>query len=384
MKTLTTVRKLTGALLAGALLMLFGNAANASTASGTPINNFATVSYSVNSISQSPITSATATFNVDKFLQLQIARSDAAKVIVTPGQTTAGVLTFTVTNNGNSPEDFSLAGVAEANGTVDPFGTGNNDSFDGATMNVFADSNGNGTYDAGVDNKASSSNLLAGASIKVFLVITGSPAFAANLTDAQVAVYGMKATVDVLNSCATACVAETQDTTTNKNTNLTTVLNVFADGIGTDDNNRDGVVSARDAFVVNSAKLTITKVSTVVSDPINGVSTPRAIPGAVMQYTITVANAANTGSVSATSVGVSDSLASQIGTTTTWNTGSLSVAISGGGVSINPCADNGTTVSVSGGVSCDYNKTAATTVTLSGMTIPAGQQAVITYQVTIK
>ncbi len=39
-----------------------------------------------------------------------------------------------------------------------------------------------------------------------------------------------------------------------------------------------------------TAKLQITKNSSVVSDPINGTTNPRAIPGAVVQYTITITN----------------------------------------------------------------------------------------------
>lgn len=38
------------------------------------------------------------------------------------------------------------------------------------------------------------------------------------------------------------------------------------------------------------ANLSVTKISSVVSDPVNGVTNPKAIPGAVMQYCITITN----------------------------------------------------------------------------------------------
>ncbi|MEE4537339.1 MAG: hypothetical protein V2J51_02460 [Erythrobacter sp.] len=43
-------------------------------------------------------------------------------------------------------------------------------------------------------------------------------------------------------------------------------------------------------FCVSAARLSVTKVSAVLSDPINGSAEPKAIPGALVEYLITVAN----------------------------------------------------------------------------------------------
>jgi uncharacterized repeat protein (TIGR01451 family) len=60
----------------------------------------------------------------------------------------------------------------------------------------------------------------------------------------------------------------------------------------------------------------IAKTSSVVSDPINGTTDPKAIPGATMRYCILVTNS---GSGTATSINVADALP----TTTTFIPGSL-------------------------------------------------------------
>ncbi len=391
MKTISTVRKLTGALLAGVALMLFGTAANAAqTASGTTISNSATVNYSVNSVAQSAITSTAATFKVDTQIVISVARSDSSKVAVTPGQTTAAVLTFTVTNNGNATEDVKLAQLTKTTGTADPFGGGTNDNFDGASAAVFVESGGTAGYQSAQDTATNIISLAAGGVKTVYVVITGSPAIPATQLDGDVAVYALTGTASVAGSCSTTCTVETQDVSTDKNlntTNLNTVYKVFADAAGAagdGDVAKDGIGSARDAFVVQSAKLTISKTSKIISDPIDGTDNgttihARAIPGAIIQYTITVANAA--GAQTATGVAITDALTSQIPASTAWVTGQLNVTSPAG--TISGCQDNGSGKTTTAGVSCDYNFTTPTTVTVTGISLTASQSATVTYEVSI-
>lgn len=56
-------------------------------------------------------------------------------------------------------------------------------------------------------------------------------------------------------------------------------------------------------------QLTVSKVSTVVSDPVNGTASPRAIPGSLVRYCIVVANPS--GNPTATSVTLTDVLSAQ-------------------------------------------------------------------------
>jgi uncharacterized repeat protein (TIGR01451 family) len=67
---------------------------------------------------------------------------------------------------------------------------------------------------------------------------------------------------------------------------------VFADAAGANDAANDGKFSILDDFKVQSAVITVSKTAVVKSDPVNGAVTPQAIPGAVITYTITIANAA--------------------------------------------------------------------------------------------
>jgi uncharacterized repeat protein (TIGR01451 family) len=60
-----------------------------------------------------------------------------------------------------------------------------------------------------------------------------------------------------------------------------------------------------------TATLTVTKTSTIVSDPINGTTNPKAIPGAVIRYAITVTNT-GTAAVDASTVVVADPLPSGV------------------------------------------------------------------------
>ncbi|MFM9977582.1 MAG: hypothetical protein ACKVOP_06000 [Sphingomonadaceae bacterium] len=62
------------------------------------------------------------------------------------------------------------------------------------------------------------------------------------------------------------------------------------------------------------AELTMTKVSSVISDPVNGTANPKLIPGAVVEYTILVTNVGN-GPVDANTVVVTDPLPAVAGTT---------------------------------------------------------------------
>ena len=93
--------------------------------------------------------------------------------------------------------------------------------------------------------------------------------------------------------------------------NTAGVDTVFADTAVGGNTARDGIHFDEDDYTILAANLTATKTSRVISDPLNGTTNPKLIPGAVVEYCISVANAA--GSASATNVAISDTLP---GTTT--------------------------------------------------------------------
>lgn len=73
----------------------------------------------------------------------------------------------------------------------------------------------------------------------------------------------------------------------------------------------DGTASRRPQLVITTARiipaLTVVKSSSIVSDPQNGTTNPKAIPGALINYTVTVTNT-NAGTADAASTTITDAV----------------------------------------------------------------------------
>ena len=69
--------------------------------------------------------------------------------------------------------------------------------------------------------------------------------------------------------------------------------------------NDTDIIKGRGGISISSATLTPSKEATIVSDPINGSSDPKAVPGAIIKYEIKVLNS---GSVAATDLVIEDTL----------------------------------------------------------------------------
>lgn len=283
--------------------------AMASTAPCTQITNQATLSYSVGGTGQPDITSAldsNNTFYVGVKAIVTVANQDAGNITVTPS-TTPAVLKFNVKNDGNATLDFALARAAAANGVASPHG-GGNDSFDGTTVGVYVDVDSDGTYSSTVDTATAIDNLAGdGASKTVFVVYTPSDLTA---SDAALAVYYLTATSQWANgsviSQGTYTPTAAQAGGACDGTRQVEV--VFGDGDGpsaADTAARDGIHSDDSAYIVSNAAIGITKSKTMVWDPINFNSTPKAIPGAIVEYSVVVAN---TGGAAATLTSIVDNL----------------------------------------------------------------------------
>lgn len=265
----------------------------AGTASSTTITNNATLNYEVGGAPQTAILDSTPpSFVVDNKVDLTVAETDGTYTDVNPN-TTNQVLTFTVSNTGNTTQDFALAAVA---GT-DPHGS--EDNFDASTVKVFVEDGTTLGYD-GNDTAKYIDELAAGKTITVY-VVANIPAI--QLSD-DIAAYTLTATAleggtsgSEGNVLVETIGADTPDT----------VDIVFADGAGDTDGSRDASFSRSDAYRVLSAQLTVNKTSTVIRDPFNLDANPKHIPGAYVQYVITVSNAA-TASASATLTTITDTL----------------------------------------------------------------------------
>ncbi len=268
------------------------------TTAGSSIVNSVTVNYQVGGVSQTAI-SASNTFVVDRKISLTVAEVGNATTTVAPGQTNA-VTTFLVANTSNATLDLGLTLAQPSGGAAAHGGT---DNFDVTGTTLYVDTNGNGTYDAGTDLAVTYLDELAADTSKTVFVVANIPAGRVN---GDVAGVTLTATAYNAGTAGSQGTIVTNDSGT---ANTAGVDTVFADGAGATDAAADGKFSARDDYTVSAATLSVTKVSKIISDPINGTSNPKMIPGAVVEYCIQVANAS--GGATATSVTISDPLPAQ-------------------------------------------------------------------------
>ena len=280
------------------------------TASGTPISNTVLLDYTVGGIGQDQV-SDTADFVVDNKIDLTVALIDVAAIPVIPGITDQ-VMTFSVTNDGNTLQDYSLAATPSA-GTVFSL----THDFDANSVRIFVD-NGDNVFIAADDTKTYIDELAADATVRVY-VLANFPL--SGISDGDASLYDLEAQTAVSGLADTQGADILTDDTANSWT-AGTVQIAFADDAGLIDAANDGAHSTVGAYLVTTAAMTVTKTSLVVYDPINGNYVagsvfPKAIPGARVQYTIDIAN---TGASSANAVTVVD----EIPTSTYFVVGSLS------------------------------------------------------------
>jgi hypothetical protein len=174
------------------------------------------------------------------------------------------------------------------------------DTIDMNNVRVIVDSNNNGVYDA-ADTKSYIDELAPDATKTVFIVADVD----ADAANDAIAIYDLKAQVAQAGAVDTAGAAITQDNA-NQADDAATVQIVFADGAGTADALHDGIFSSADAWKIVTADVTVSKDSIVVSDPVNGTTNPKRIPGAIVRYCYIVTNAV--GGAEATGALVTDTL----------------------------------------------------------------------------
>jgi hypothetical protein len=178
------------------------------------------------------------------------------------------------------------------------------DNIDVTVSAVFVDANGNGTYDAG-DIATAISSLAPGASVSVFVLAT-IPAAA---TNGQQAVVTLTATTTT-DGTTTPVVQTVGTNTAGVDIVFADAGNALTDPLAVN-TARDGIGIAQDAYRIVSSVITVTKTATVLCDPFNGITSPKSIPGAIVQYAIIVSNAAGTGA-SATLTTITDTLAATV------------------------------------------------------------------------
>jgi uncharacterized repeat protein (TIGR01451 family) len=289
MRLIATASSLAVAALAAAPAFAEG------TAAGTTITNQVSLSYKVGGVDQTAVT-ASNSFKVDRKVNLTVAEVGDTTTSVSPGQQSA-VTAFDVTNASNAPLDFALAVSQLSGGTATHGGT---DNFNGSGIKIFRDTNGNGSFDAGTDLEASFLDEVAADQTQRVFVVMNVP-----LGRSTGDVAGVRLTATAAEASAAGSQGATVTQTTGANT--ADVDTVFADAGTTGGNTAyDGIHFDEDDYTILAASLTATKSSRVISDPVNGTTNPKMIPGAVVEYCIAVANAS--GSATASNVNVTDTL----------------------------------------------------------------------------
>jgi len=260
MTSFQQLRRVGLAIVALGAIGLSGTAFAQNTASGTTITNTATVNYSVNSIAQTPINAST-NFVVDTVINLNV--TGGTTVNVTPGQT-AAVTLFTLTNTSNIASNFSLS---PSNLAGDDFEVGN--------IAVRVDANGNGTYEPATDIATSVTGLARNASVTVF-ILGDIPAVQINGDDADA-----RLTATAIDPATSATWVATGGVGGIDRPGTVDVVLAVA----------GNAASAQDRYTVVTATLAVNKTSSIISDPFQGTAaTRKAIPGSVIEYTITVSN----------------------------------------------------------------------------------------------
>ena len=334
----------------------------AGTASGSIISNTATVNYSVGGVAQPSVSNTPTTFTVDRKVVFRVDETaPTATTTVAPGQT-AAVTTFTVTNTSNATMDFGLAVTQQAGGTAPHSGT---DNFDVTAPTMFADTNGNGIYDAGTDLAITFlDEVLADTSRTVF-VVANIPAGRATGDVAAVTLTGQARDGGASGTQGTISAATAGVNTAGVDTVL---ADTAYDALNTAN---DGFAVAKDDYTVSNATLTLAKVVKVIEDPINTIASgnsanAKMIPGATIEYCIIVNNS---GAATATPTSITD----PVPATLTIDATTLRV---NGTATAGACNANG----VAGGGVSGQNVTSSPTVLNS---VPTGGTVTMYFRATI-
>jgi uncharacterized repeat protein (TIGR01451 family) len=286
----TKLKRIAG-LFAGLVIFAAGTstALAVGTPSGTNITNTATVNYTVGGDARSGNGSDPG-FVVDNRVDLTVANTDAGNnVNVTPGVADR-VLTYTVTNTGNTTQGYLLSAVAAtANipmGNVRIYLDDGNGSWDGTGTETL--------YTAGNNAFDLDPNGAPGADTTTVFIVADTPAAAADTNQDD---YRLVATTTAAGGVGAPAVALGPAAAPTAGVDV-----VFADAAGDSDAARDGQHSDAATYTVVSANLTVAKTILSTTDEFGG---SYSLPNATVVYQVVVTNG-GAGTVDNNTVTVSD------------------------------------------------------------------------------
>lgn len=282
--------QLLGAVSTFALVAMSSTSALAAgTSAGTTITNTVNVTFDVGGVTQNAV-SDTDEFSVDRKVNVNVQWVGPA-TSVAPGSTDQWI-GYDVTNLSNDTIDLALSAALAS-------GTGTNIS----NFRIYVDTNGNNAFDSGDTLVTFLDEVAADDTIRVFVVAD----FGLNAANGDS--FGINLIADSHAGGDVGSLGAELVATSGAN-NVNAVDTVLADGDGPADVAGDGAASDTGEFTVAGAVVTVAKSSRIISDPINGLTNPKAIPEASVEYCITVSNALD--AQTATGVNVVDDLPSDV------------------------------------------------------------------------
>ena len=295
----------------------------AGTDAGVDINNTVTVDFQVGGVGQTQ-QSASDTFQVDRVIRFTLVEdttgSRGGDSSASPNEDDV-VTFFTLTNTSNEAADFDLSATETADA---------NNILDGTGLLVFVESGATPGYQAAEDTATFVDELAADDSVTIY-VLGDIAATAANGQNADVTltatahVAGAAGLGDQYSTSGTGDALISDDT----DVNTAGVETIFGD------TGRDGVELAVDGYVIESAVLSVFKSSSVISDPFSSAN-PKAIPGAIVEYCISVANAS--GAALAESISLADNIGGIAGITFEPGTIFVDATVANAGTATQTCS----------------------------------------------
>jgi uncharacterized repeat protein (TIGR01451 family) len=281
-----------------AMSATWGSLAHAAgTDAGVQISNTASVNYTVGGVAQTQVNSAPAQFLVDRKIDLSLIETNTAPSNTTPGAT-AVVTTYKLTNTGNGAQGYDFT-AANTGGTL----FAHADGYD--VSNLLVRVSGTACVAATTTTPAFAGEtvttvptLAKDACVYVF-ILADSPTSATNAQAANVrltAISREATTLADLDTLAATALTVADDPNT--------VQIVFADSATGGQTARDGRAFADDQYYIVGPSLAATKVAAVQADALQPTN-PKPIPGATVQYTITLTNS---GAAAANAVVIGDAI----------------------------------------------------------------------------
>jgi hypothetical protein len=357
--------------IAAAVMLLGSSGAWAlGTAAGTSIDNTASLSYSVGTVSQTDVSSNTDTFVVDKRIDFILTHEDNPKhVEVAPKQNDVQ-RQFKLTNQGNEKQDFTLS---VSNLTGSEVYDSKTDNKDANNLEYSIDGGATWGTTATIDDLAPGDN--------VTILVRGD--IPDGLSDNDVINIQLEATA--VKDGSTDPEENTGDNNGNDRQSQKDTVIGEGDGVTDYGNSEfDGKYSAWGGYIVKTPQLTLLKKSCVYSDPVNGQSPgAKRIPGAKLIYVFDIENTAS--STDATNVDLTDNQLDEtyFDLTDTVNSLYVEKGVSGACKCDYGSAHGGDNSGTDDTSNVTASKPAANTIKLEGLSITHGTHTCASFEVEI-